>query len=96
MLDTEIDWIAYMQQVSLYLKGERNYNNIKGDTGPLVYPGLHVYIYRILHFLTGKGENILMAQIIFAGLYLAALALVFVCYRRAGVSSLPLLLSFLF
>jgi alpha-1,3-mannosyltransferase len=35
-LDTEIDWETYMQQVSVYLKGERNYTLIEGPTGPLV------------------------------------------------------------
>lgn len=35
--DTEIDWTSYMQQVELFLGGERNYAKLKGDTGPLVY-----------------------------------------------------------
>ena len=74
-----------MQQVKLYLKGERNYYNIEGDTGPLVYPGLHVYIYRSLYALTGHGENILVGQIIFALLYLTTLAIAMACYRRAKV-----------
>ena len=34
--DTEIDWETYMYQVELYIKGERNYANISGPTGPLV------------------------------------------------------------
>ncbi|KAJ3301325.1 dolichyl-P-Man:Man(5)GlcNAc(2)-PP-dolichol alpha-1,3-mannosyltransferase, partial [Blyttiomyces sp. JEL0837] len=33
---TEIDWIAYMQEVSGFLGGERDYLKLKGDTGPLV------------------------------------------------------------
>ncbi|KAA1124448.1 dolichyl-P-Man:Man(5)GlcNAc(2)-PP-dolichol alpha-1,3-mannosyltransferase [Puccinia graminis f. sp. tritici] len=33
---TEIDWIAYMQQIRSYSLGERNYLKLKGDTGPLV------------------------------------------------------------
>lgn len=28
--DTEIDWIAYMQEVQGYEDGERNYFNLKG------------------------------------------------------------------
>ena len=35
-LDTNIDWTAYMEQVSAYKSGERNYYKIRGDTGPLV------------------------------------------------------------
>jgi alpha-1,3-mannosyltransferase len=75
-----------MQQVEVYISGERDYYYYKGDTGPLVYPGLHVYIYRALHFLTDGGKNILKAQIIFAVLYLSTLAIVMACYRRAKVS----------
>lgn len=33
---TNIDWRAYMEQVETFLRGERNYTKIKGDTGPLV------------------------------------------------------------
>jgi alpha-1,3-mannosyltransferase len=75
-----------MQQISLYLKGERNYYNIEGDTGPLVYPGLHVYIYRLLYALTNHGKSIFTAQIIFATLYLGTLVVVMTCYRRAKVT----------
>lgn len=35
-LDTEIDWIAYMQEVEGFINGERDYTKLKGDTGPLV------------------------------------------------------------
>lgn len=74
-----------MQQVEQYHDGERDYTLIKGDTGPLVYPAAHVYIYSILHGVTDGGKNILMAQVIFAGVYLAILNLVMTCYRMAKV-----------
>ena len=35
---TEIDWRAYMDEVGGFLDGERDYLNLRGDTGPLVYP----------------------------------------------------------
>jgi len=35
-LDTEIDWIAYMQEVEGVMNGTLNYTLLKGDTGPLV------------------------------------------------------------
>ncbi|KAM0716950.1 hypothetical protein Q7P37_006802 [Cladosporium fusiforme] len=82
---TEIDWRAYMQQVSLYLSGELDYTKLVGDTGPLVYPAAHVYIYRLLYHITGEGADIRLAQYIFVGLYIATLALVLSCYRTAGV-----------
>ncbi|KAF4592600.1 Dol-P-Man:Man(5)GlcNAc(2)-PP-Dol alpha-1,3-mannosyltransferase [Ophiocordyceps camponoti-floridani] len=80
---TEIDWVAYMEQVAQFLSGERDYAKIEGGTGPLVYPAAHVYIYSGLYHLTNRGENILLAQKLFAGLYLATLGLVMLCYRRA-------------
>lgn len=45
--DTEIDWVAYMQEVKGFLDGERNYLNLRGDTGPLVYPAGFVYAYSV-------------------------------------------------
>lgn len=36
-LDTEIDWKAYMQEVEGFLNGTTDYNQLEGDTGPLVY-----------------------------------------------------------
>lgn len=74
-----------MQQISQYLDGERDYTLIKGGTGPLVYPAAHVYIYSILYKLTDGGKNILLAQAIFAWLYLGILSVVMACYRKAKV-----------
>jgi alpha-1,3-mannosyltransferase len=83
--DTEIDWKAYMEQIAIFNKGERDYKLIEGGTGPLVYPGAHVLIYRILYWLTDKGTNIQLAQYIFALVYLFTLAVVLQCYRNAKV-----------
>lgn len=74
-----------MQQVSQYIKGERDYIKIQGDTGPLVYPAAHVYIYRLLYGWTDKGRDIAFAQYIFGVLYLLSLAVVMACYRMAKV-----------
>jgi alpha-1,3-mannosyltransferase len=83
--DTEIDWTTYMQQVSLFMAGERDYTLLKGDTGPLVYPAAHVYIYSGLYFITDQGRDIWLAQWIFMVLYLVTLAVVIQCYRMAKV-----------
>ncbi|KAL1896897.1 dolichyl-P-Man:Man(5)GlcNAc(2)-PP-dolichol alpha-1,3-mannosyltransferase [Ceratocystis pirilliformis] len=80
---TEIDWVAYMQQMQQVADGERIYTNIEGSTGPLVYPAAHVWIYMTLYRLTNKGTNIFLAQQLFAVLYMATLAIVFACYRKA-------------
>ncbi|KAF2180046.1 glycosyltransferase family 58 protein [Zopfia rhizophila CBS 207.26] len=82
---TEIDWKAYMEQIEIFLKGERDYRKIEGSTGPLVYPAAHVHIYRVLYLLTDHGTNIQVAQIIFGLVYLLTLAVVMSCYRAAKV-----------
>ncbi|KAJ5587349.1 uncharacterized protein N7459_003114 [Penicillium hispanicum] len=79
---TEIDWTTYMQHISLYVSGERDYLSITGSTGPLVYPAAHVYIYSLLYHLTDEGRDILLGQILFAALYLATLIVVVACYRQ--------------
>lgn len=84
-LDTEIDWKTYMQHIEIYLKGERDYKLITGDTGPLVYPAAHVHIYKLLYKITDQGRDIHFAQYIFALLYLLTLAIVMQCYRKAKV-----------
>ncbi|PHH80135.1 hypothetical protein CDD82_1963 [Ophiocordyceps australis] len=90
---TEIDWVAYMDQVAQFVSGERDYTKIEGATGPLVYPAAHVYTYTGLYYLTNHGKNILLAQSLFAVVYLATLALVLLCYRKADAPPyiLPLL-----
>ncbi|PSR77383.1 family 58 glycosyltransferase [Coniella lustricola] len=90
---TEIDWTAYMEQVQLYEDGERDYTKIEGGTGPLVYPAAHVWIYRVLYAWTDRGTDILLAQKLFAGLYLVSLGLVMACYLKAKAPPyvLPLL-----
>lgn len=91
--DTEIDWTTYMEQVSQYISGERDYTLIKGSTGPLVYPAAHVYIYTLLYHLTNQGRDILLGQVLFVILYLTTLAVVVTCYARSGAPPylLPLL-----
>ncbi|KAJ4310599.1 dolichyl-P-Man:Man(5)GlcNAc(2)-PP-dolichol alpha-1,3-mannosyltransferase [Fusarium piperis] len=80
---TEIDWVAYMEQVSQFVSGERDYTKMEGGTGPLVYPAAHVYTYTALYYITDEGKNIFLAQQIFGVLYMATLALVMLCYWKA-------------
>ncbi|KAG0748288.1 hypothetical protein G6F57_002591 [Rhizopus arrhizus] len=83
MIDTEIDWKAYMQEVEGFLTGERDYRKLKGDTGPLVYPAGFVYIYSILYHLTNKGTQVRSAQYVFEALYLINQAIVMSIYNRS-------------
>ncbi|KAG5983950.1 dolichyl-P-Man:Man(5)GlcNAc(2)-PP-dolichol alpha-1,3-mannosyltransferase [Claviceps digitariae] len=74
-----------MEQVSQFVDGERDYIRMEGGTGPLVYPAAHVYTYTALYYLTGRGKDILLAQQLFAVLYMATLAVVMLCYSKAKV-----------
>jgi hypothetical protein len=76
-----------MEQVQLFLDGERDYTKIKGGTGPLVYPAAHVWIYTGLYHLTSHGKDIFLAQELFAALYLLNLAVVMSCYWKAKARS---------
>lgn len=82
LLDTEIDWSTYMQQVQCFINGTLDYSQITGDTGPIVYPAGHLYIYSLLYYATELGTNIRRAQYIFAAIYLLTLLLVFRIYWK--------------
>uniref|UniRef100_A0A8C3SDI9 Dol-P-Man:Man(5)GlcNAc(2)-PP-Dol alpha-1,3-mannosyltransferase n=1 Tax=Chelydra serpentina TaxID=8475 RepID=A0A8C3SDI9_CHESE len=79
---TEIDWKAYMDEVEGVVNGTFDYTQLKGDTGPLVYPAGFVYIFLGLYYITSRGTNIRLAQYLFAALYLVTLLLVFRIYSR--------------
>ena len=63
-------------------QGERDYSQIKGQTGPLVYPAGFLYIYTLLAQLT-QGGNIILGQMIFTILYLLNQALVMSLYIQS-------------
>lgn len=79
---TEIDWKAYMQECEGFLNGTFDYSQLRGDTGPLVYPAGFVYIYSLLYFLTSQGTNIILAQYLFIVIYLLQLVLVLRIYIK--------------
>jgi hypothetical protein len=70
-----IDYPTYLVQARQIRLGERDYAKITGPTGPLVYPGGHVFIFTIFERAFGiKGDldwnGYLPAQLIFLGLQL--------------------------
>jgi len=79
---TEIDWIAYMEEVDTYESGERDYRNIRGGTGPLVYPAGFLYLFSYLKRLTHKGTDVRAAQFLFLGFYLATQMVVLGIYQQ--------------
>ncbi|XVF32939.1 hypothetical protein REPUB_Repub17cG0126100 [Reevesia pubescens] len=80
---TKIDWDAYMSQVSGFLGGERDYANLKGDTGPLVYPAGFLYVYSAIQYITGG--QVFPAQILFGILYIINLGIVLLIYVKTDV-----------
>lgn len=94
MADTEIDYSTYMQQAQVFLKGERVYENIKGETGPCVYPALHLYLSSLLSFCTNRGTDIKRAQFIYLGIYTICQVAVMATYKAAQIPPvfLPLLI----
>ena len=82
---TNIDWSAYMSEVSGWNQHNFSlvYTELKGDTGPLVYPAAFVYIYNALYYLTNQGVDILTAKVIFLFVYLYTQAAVMGLYYRA-------------
>jgi hypothetical protein len=72
-----------MQEVEGWVvDGDTDYVNLKGDTGPLVYPGGFMWIFRALRTVTGGGVDIRTAQWIFLAVYLATEAIVLDVYAR--------------
>lgn len=80
---TKIDWDAYMSQVTGFLEGERDYANLKGDTGPLVYPAGFLYVYSAIQYVTGGLVH--PAQILFGVLYIINLGIMFFIYVETDV-----------
>jgi hypothetical protein len=96
--DTEIDWRAYMQEVEGWVvRGDTDYLHLRGDTGPLVYPGGFMWLFRALRAATAGGTDIRAAQWVFLGVYLATQAVVLDLYGRARAGPpwavVPLVLS---
>ncbi|KAG0471726.1 hypothetical protein HPP92_016272 [Vanilla planifolia] len=69
-----------MSQVTGFLDGERDYMNLKGDTGPLVYPAGFLYVYSAIKFVTAG--QVFPAQILFGALYIVNLAVVLLIYQK--------------
>ena len=98
---TKIDWDAYMSEVEGPLvHGDWDYMHLRGDTGPLVYPAGFVWLYGGLRWLTGggvdaatgaalspDGADIRAAQYVFAAMYVATQACVFLLYQRASAGA---------
>src|SRR3989338_6738678 len=80
---TEIDWIAYMQEVAgVFKEGHWDYKLLRGDTGPLVYPAGFVYLYYGLYVLTDAGINIRLAQWVFVGLHVSVVLFIVLILKQ--------------
>lgn len=71
-----------MEEVAGYLKdNELDYSMLRGQTGPLVYPAGFMWIFSVLFYVTNEGEDILLAQYLFAVLHFLFIAVVLLVYR---------------
>jgi len=59
------------------------------------YPAGFVYIFSLLYWLTDAGDNVRLAQYIFAGFYLVNIMLVFGIYYRVRKVLLSVLFALL-
>lgn len=85
---TEIDFKTYMQQIDMINDGEIDYNYIRGDSGPIVYPAGFVEIFQLLHKFSNGGEDIQFCQGVFGYLFVFTNLLTCIVYT-AGTSMPP-------
>lgn len=93
---TEIDWKAYMDEVEGFINGTYDYTQLKGDTGPLVYPAGFVYVFTGLYYITNQGANIKLAQYLFGFIYLIFYGLVVIILKKTEAVPPFILLFFTF
>lgn len=87
---TPIDFKAYMEEVEGPLvHGVYNYSLLRGETGPLVYPGGFVYLYGAIRWLTDDGANVRPAQYAMAICYIATLGACLACHATARPRRVP-------
>lgn len=72
-----------MQEVEGFLNGTTNYYDLKGDTGPLVYPAGFLYIYSFFYAICSRGVNLKLAQAVFIAIYLVFMSVVFMIYSKS-------------
>ena len=88
---TPIDWRAYMQEVEgPVAHGVWDYAQLRGETGPLVYPGGFVYLYAALRALAGgDGSQVRPAQWALAVAYVGTLGCTAAAYAAARPRRVP-------
>lgn len=74
-----MDWNSYVTQIEQVIDGERDYAQIKGENGPLVYPAGHVYHFLLVYLLSFKG-TVWMGRIIYSFLSILLNFLIFQIY----------------
>ena len=86
---TPIDWRAYMQEVEAVVVGVWDYAELRGETGPLAYPGGFVWLFAGLVPFPAATAATCARRSAFAAAYVATHALVFAVYARARPAGMP-------
>ena len=84
-----------MQQVEAFINGQRDYLKIKGDSGPLVYPAGHLYLFTALYYLVDYGSSISTAQYYFIGILLLNILVLHQLYSKSTRVASFVMLAFL-
>jgi alpha-1,3-mannosyltransferase len=74
-----------MDEVEGVVNGTFDYTQLKGDTGPLVYPAGFVYFFLGLYYATDHGHDVQTAQAAFAVFYLLTVLLLIQIYATTKV-----------
>ena len=69
--------------------GVYNYSLLRGETGPLVYPGGFVYLYGAIRWLTHAGSDVRPAQLAMAACYVTTLGACIACHAIARPRGVP-------
>ena len=65
-MQPDTEWETYMAHGAAFLRGERDYAVLRGDSARAVGPAGYVYLCAALHRLTAGGAHLVRAQALWA------------------------------
>lgn len=77
-----------MEEVEGFINGELDYVNLRGNTGPLVYPAGFLYIFTFFRYVTNQGTSVLAAQYLFSMVYIVNLIIMSAIYASTSIPTI--------